>query len=105
MLMQGLGQFLQPGDGPQFLEAFIPDGREGFAVIAGRIVQQRTNALIVCFQDLLDILPVVFQQTPLLLEFFAPDEVQAELEFTPGIKAGQMAVFFIAFQMTDEIVR
>ena len=55
--------------------------------------------------ELLDILPVVFQQTPVLLELFTPDEVQAELEFTPGIKAGQAAILFIAFQMTDEVVR
>lgn len=48
---------------------------------------------------------MVFQQPPVLLELFTPDEVQAELEFTPGIKAGQAAILFIAFQMTDEIVR
>ena len=56
MLMQGLGQLFQSGDSAQLLEAFIPDGRKGLAVIAGRITQKVVDALIIRFQDLLDII-------------------------------------------------
>lgn len=69
LLMQSLGQLFQPGDSAQLLEAFIPDGRKGLAVIAGRITQKVVDALIIRFQDLLDILPVVFQQSPVLRVF------------------------------------